>query len=245
MKKVLLSITASVCLLNANYLNETKVKDFNNIEFFKKINAEVKNVYDADSLYIVDIKVQGMTDKIFITKDKKTFIKGTAIDLETSQQLDSPVKDISMAKDKEAFTFGTGKDEYLLFTDPQCPYCKELEKYFPQLLDKVSVKVFYYPLLQIHPEAGELSKFQMFTSKNESDKLKLLNISTEDDSYKKRKYDLQLSNELDKKLKEQMDIGNEFGIQGIPVLITSNGMKINWVEFLLKYDIDPRIVRNN
>lgn len=244
MKKVLLSITASFCLLNAGYLSESKVKDFNQIDFFKKINAEVKNVYDAGSVYILDIKVQGMDDKVFITKDKKTFLKGTAINLETNQQLDSPIKDITIAKNKEAFSVGTGKDEYLLFTDPQCPYCKELEKYFPQLLDKVTIKVFYYPLLQMHPEAGELSKYQMFLSKNEKDKMKVLEISTDSADFKNKKdYGIELSNELDKELKEQMEIGSDFGIQGTPTLVSSNGMRLNFMDFLSKYNINPNIIR--
>lgn len=243
MKKILLSLTASVCILSANYLNESKVKDFSELDFFKRIQAEVKNVYETDSLYIIDIKVQGMNDKVFITKDKKTFIKGTAIDLKTHKQIDSPIRDISIAKDKEAFSIGTGKEEFLLFTDPQCPYCKELEKFFPQLLDKVNIKVYYYPLLEMHPEAGELSKYQMFVSKSNPNKLDILNITTDDEKYKNRNYDIQLSNELDKKLKEQMKIGIEFGIQGTPTIISSKGMKMNWVDFLSEYNINPMIAR--
>lgn len=241
MKKIALGIMASVCLLSANYLGDKKVKELNNIEFFKKINAEVKSVYDAGSFYIVSIKPQQMqgVDTVFVTKDKKTLIKGYAVDLSNGLQIDAPVKDINIAKNKEAFSVGNGKDEYMLFTDVQCPYCKELEKYFPQLLDKVKINVFYFPMLQLHPEAGELSKYQMFLAKTESNKLKVLESSVNDEGYKNRNYEINLSNELDKKLKEQMNIGEEFGVQGTPTLITKEGKKINFMEFLSKYNITP------
>ena len=242
MKRILVGIVASACLLSANYLSDKEVKKFSDIEFFKKINVEAKSVFDAKSFFIVNIKnAQGQNiDTIFLTKDKKTLIKGYAVDLTSGKQIEAPIKDLSIAKDKEAFTIGNGADEYMLFTDVQCPYCKELEKTFPQILDKVKIKVFYYPLLQLHPEAGELSKYQLFMSKTESDKMKVLDITTDDAGYKNRKYDLELSNELDKKIKEQMDIGNEFGIQGTPYIISSKGEKINLMQFLDKYNILPK-----
>lgn len=246
MKKIVLGAIASACFLSANYLSDTKVKEFNNIEFFKNFDAEVINVYDTGSFYITDIvlkKQQGMRDTIFITKDKKVLIKGYAIDLKTGVQIDAPVKNIEIAKNKEAFSIGTGKDEYMLFTDVQCPFCKELEKHLPQLLDKVKINVFYYPLLQLHPEAGELSKYQLSLINKTNDKFKVLEITTDDEGYKNRQYDINLSNELDKKLKEQMKIGEEFGIQGTPVLITKDGKKLNFREFLEKYNINLMIPR--
>ncbi len=39
-----------------------------------------------------------------------------------------------------------------VFTDPECPYCKQLEKALQQMPD-IRVYTFLYPLTQIHPQA--------------------------------------------------------------------------------------------
>lgn len=47
---------------------------------------------------------------------------------------------------------GSGKRMVALFSDPDCPYCKQLEKELVGITD-VTIYTFLYPLVSIHPDA--------------------------------------------------------------------------------------------
>jgi len=47
---------------------------------------------------------------------------------------------------------GNGQRQMYVFSDPDCPFCKKLEKELPKL-DNVTIHVFLYPLVSIHPNA--------------------------------------------------------------------------------------------
>lgn len=49
---------------------------------------------------------------------------------------------------------GSGARKVAIFSDPDCPFCKRLEKELA-LLDNVTVYVFLNPLTNLHPEAME------------------------------------------------------------------------------------------
>lgn len=49
---------------------------------------------------------------------------------------------------------GDGTRQLAVFSDPDCPYCKELEKELVGLTN-VTIYTFLYPLKSIHPEAAE------------------------------------------------------------------------------------------
>lgn len=52
---------------------------------------------------------------------------------------------------------GNGKRQLVIFEDPKCPFCKQLEGEMTKV-DNVTVYVFLYPLESIHPGATELSR---------------------------------------------------------------------------------------
>ena len=113
-------------------------------------------------------------------------LTGDVIDVSDGMKITAPA-DVTLLKGKEAFTFGKGTDEYFLFTDPECKYCKMLESHLPKIQDKVKIKVFYYPL-DSHTNARDLSLYilsqksndkkvsAMFDSSNILDKAKMQNI---------------------------------------------------------------------
>ena len=47
---------------------------------------------------------------------------------------------------------GNGKRRMAVFSDPDCPYCKQLEKTLVSVTD-VTVYTFLYPIASLHPEA--------------------------------------------------------------------------------------------
>lgn len=53
---------------------------------------------------------------------------------------------------------GTGARKMAIFTDPECPFCQELEKQLEQVND-VTIYTFLLPLTQLHP--GSMRKAQL------------------------------------------------------------------------------------
>lgn len=247
MKKIIvLSLTLSSIITmsaNANYLKEKELKNFNELPMIKKANAEISSVYDNDSLYIANIKVQNNSDTVFITKDKKYLIAGNVIDINTGKTLAAPITNLDIAKGKESYVFGSGKKEYYIFTDPECPFCKELEKYLPQIEKDVKLNIFYFPLLRLHPNARELAKFQLSLKDKNQNVLENLAKTTSDADYGARSYTPEISKILDEKLDEQQKIGETFGVRGTPMIINAKGEMMNWVEFLNEYNIQPTLSR--
>jgi thiol:disulfide interchange protein DsbC len=51
---------------------------------------------------------------------------------------------------------GTGERTLAVFSDPECPYCKQLEKELSSVTD-VTIYTFLFPLVDLHPEAPKRS----------------------------------------------------------------------------------------
>ena len=52
---------------------------------------------------------------------------------------------------------GNGSRKLAVFSDPECPYCQELEQELAKVSD-VTVYTFLYPLAEIHPDAERKAK---------------------------------------------------------------------------------------
>ena len=52
---------------------------------------------------------------------------------------------------------GDGSRKLVVFSDPDCPYCKQLEKELA-FLDNVTIYVMLYPLEELHPDARKKSE---------------------------------------------------------------------------------------
>lgn len=86
---------------------------------------------------------------------------GSLYDMQTRQDLTAPKRaaaekiDVSKFPLADAFTRvkGDGSRKIYLFTDPDCPYCHDLENnIFPQL-DNVTIYTFMFPIESLHPQA--------------------------------------------------------------------------------------------
>ena len=52
---------------------------------------------------------------------------------------------------------GNGKRRLAVFSDPDCPYCRQLEKEMTELTD-ITVYTFLFPIAEIHPDATPKSR---------------------------------------------------------------------------------------
>jgi len=144
--------------------------------------------------------------------------------------------DLSITSNKEALTFGSGKDEYILFTDLECPYCKKFEAFFPALEKHVKIRVFFFPL-SFHKNARDLSIYVMSQPTHKKMIDAYLNANAMNSDFINRKIDKNTEAKLQIKLEEQIEIAQKLNIVGTPTLFDKDGKKIVWVKLLEKYNI--------
>ena len=242
MLKILKMIFISFAIISvanaATKISPKEVKEIEALTLFQGSQVKVIEGYDMDSVYLLKITARGNFDQIYLTKDKKYLIAGNVISTTDGKKLDVPV-DLGEIRGKEAFTFGKGKDEYFLFTDPECPYCKKFESYFTQVEDKVKIRIFFFPL-SFHANAKDISLYVM-AQKSYNDKVEaFLNTTKDTPAFKNRKISKEKLAKLEKSLDEQMAVGTNLGVRGTPSLIDANGNKISWVEMLAAYGVQVK-----
>ncbi len=239
-KKVIISSLLLGVSLSANNkeVSKTEIAQMEQLELFKRAQIKINKAYDTGSIYILNISVQGNKDEIYLTKDKKLVLAGDVIDASTGMKITSPA-DVAPIRGKEAFVYGTGSEEYFLFTDPECKYCKMLESYLPKIQDKVKIRVFYYPL-DSHVNARDLSLYIMSQKTTDKKISAMFDATTNLEKVKSTKYSQAELEKLEKQLDEQMQIGMNLNVQGTPTLFDKDGKNIVWVNLLEKFGIEVK-----
>lgn len=239
-KKVIISSVILSSCLNAamKEVSKNEIAQMEQLELFKKAQIKITKAFDAGSIYILNINIQGNPDEIYLTKDKKLILSGDVINVNNGMKISAPV-DLTGIIGKEAFVYGNGKEEYVLFTDPECPYCKKFESYLPQIKDKVKIRVFYYPL-ESHENAKDLSLYVM-NKKTTNEKIDAMFDASENlDKVKNTKYTKDELQKLEKHLNEQIEIGMNLGVQGTPTIFDKEGNSVVWVSLLEKFGIQVK-----
>ena len=239
-KNVLISSLLFSSVLNAanKEVPKNEIAQMEQLELLKRAQIKINKAYDIGSLYILNITVQGNADEIYLTKDKKLILSGDVIDATNGMKISAPV-DLTGIAGKEAFVFGKGTEEYILFTDPECPYCKKFESYLPQIESKVKIRVFYFPL-ESHENAKDLSLYVM-SQKTSAKKIEAM-FSANDNLQiaKNAKYTQAELAKLEKSLEEQIQIGMKLNVQGTPTIFDKDGKNVIWVNLLEKYGIEVK-----
>lgn len=241
LSKSLLTVSAMSLFLNASstLISQDQIAEFKDLELFKRVNIDIVNGHDLGSLYYFNIKVQGNPNTVYLTKDKKYLISGDVINTTSGKKLVAPV-DLSILEDgKEALTFGTGTQELVLFTDPECPYCKKFESYFKQIEDKVKMKIFFFPL-DFHKNARDLSAYVMSQETNDGKIEAMLSTTKDSENFKNRNIPSEKLNELYASIDEQIKLGVQLGVQGTPALFDKDGNAVSWTELLANYGIQVK-----
>ncbi|WP_432263166.1 DsbC family protein [Cupriavidus sp. TMH.W2] len=102
----------------------------------------------------------------YTDKEGHYFLFGSLYDMEKRQDLTAPKRDAANKVDvsklplKDAIVRvkGKGTRKLYLFSDPDCPFCKQLESQALPQLDDVTIYTFMYPLDSLHPQARAKSE---------------------------------------------------------------------------------------
>ena len=120
--------------------------------------AEVSSVKKEALTGLYEVYAVG---QLFYVDEKVSYaIQGNLINAQTRQSLSAErmkvLSEISFNKlpFEQAIKIvkGNGKRQMAVFEDPDCPFCKQLERELQKVND-VTIHVFLYPLEQLHPGA--------------------------------------------------------------------------------------------
>ena len=132
--------------------------------------ANVESVTKTSHLGLYEVVVDGQV--IYTDENFNYLIDGNIIDTRSMTNVTAArQKELEEVKlRKLAFPFeqlpfemafkkvkGDGSRKIAVFSDPDCPYCKRLEKSFTNL-DNVTIHVFLYPLKELHPKATDIAR---------------------------------------------------------------------------------------
>ncbi len=140
-------------------------------EFSKKYpQANIESITKTPYLGLYEMLVDG---EVFYTDSDFTYlIVGSIIETKTRTNLtDARLREIEEKKLKAmAFPFdqlplelaikrvkGDGSRKVAIFSDPDCPFCRKLEKEIEKVTD-VTMYIFLFPIEQLHPKAPEVSR---------------------------------------------------------------------------------------
>lgn len=113
---------------------------------------------------------------------------------------------------------GNGERALAVFTDPDCPYCKQLERQLEKL-DNVTIYTFLYPIESLHPDAAE--------------KAEAVWCAGDDAARNKAWYDLMVggvkpapakpcANPVDR----NVNLAAKLGVRGTPTLFAADGRRL-------------------
>lgn len=113
---------------------------------------------------LFEVVVDGI-NVIYTDKKGELAFVGNVIDLKTKESLtkkraeELAFVDFSQIPLTQAIVKvkGDGSRKLVVFSDPDCPYCKQLEKELA-FVDNVTIYVMLYPLEQLHPGARKKSE---------------------------------------------------------------------------------------
>lgn len=110
---------------------------------------------------------------------------------------------------------GNGQRQLIVFSDPDCPFCKRLETESLAKLDNVTIYTFLYPLAELHPDAPKKSR-QIWCSK---DPLK----AWHDHMRNGKDIDAKASDSCPNPIDANIALGNKLNFTGTPTMIFADG----------------------
>jgi thiol:disulfide interchange protein DsbC len=215
-------VPLGACSANADTANPSKVKQAFEENF---PNRKVESVTATPVKGIYEVVLPGR--QIFYTDAKADylFMGANLVDVKARKSLTEARMQSLSKVDWKALPLelavkevrGNGARQIAVFSDPDCPYCKQLERESLAKLDNVTIHTFLYPLTQLHPDAMRKSKLVWCSSNR---------IAAWTDWMRDGKA-LSGSESCDTAALEKIQaLGDKYGINGTPALVFPNGRMV-------------------
>lgn len=159
---------------------------------------------------------------MFTGKDARHVIFGRMMDMDTQRDLTADrlaelnkidFDALPLAKAIKV-TSGNGKRAFAVFTDPDCPYCKSLEREGIKGITDYTMYVFPYPIASLHPDARRKAINIMCQKDKSAAWINYMHNSLQPEN-------TECNNPVD----EFIQLARALGVDGTPTLIRFDGTK--------------------
>jgi len=216
-------------------LSKTKLQEIQkNSITLNKPTITLKEGIDKESVYFLKLETKTKKGsrvlKAFVDKKTGAVYMGQGYDKE-GKILSFP-KNIPLIKEGISFSYGNGKKDIYIVTDPECPYCIKFEKASQGKLDAYRVHVIVYPL-PYHKKAPAMMEW-ILQGKDDAQKHKRLKAVMVDNSQeyktliideKKPFIAVESTQRAIERSKKAM---NELEVRGTPAVFDANFSSISW-----------------
>ncbi|QCI27443.1 thioredoxin fold domain-containing protein [Caminibacter pacificus] len=232
MKKILIGISAAVMLFASQNTQKEAMEAlkasplYNQIIKAKKEGLPIK-AQKIDGLYVYRLTTPRGVIYIYLTADKKYTFIGNAIDNKTKKPIQI-AKNANIINKGVMFTFGKGKKEIYLVTDPECPFCRKMEAMKKDILEKnYKVHVILLPL-PFHKYARPMS-YYILAGKTDAQRAKRMKeVLSGSDAWKKFKPTKEQIKKFEEELKNAQIAAEELDARGTPSVFDKNFNPIPW-----------------
>jgi len=230
MKKLILSISLGISLFAFDKILPQKetieilkaTPLYNRLApLLKKDKVKIKATL-KDEFYIMELITPQGKGLFYVTKDKKYTIIGRILDKKGNTLIPNFPKNKEIVNEGVSFTFGKGKKEIYLVTDPECPFCRLMAKKKKELLEKnYKVHVILMPL-PFHKHAKAMS-YYVLAGKTDKEKAKrMLEVLEGSNAWKNYHPTKEEIKKFNKELEKSKKAANELGAQGTPSVYDNN-----------------------
>jgi thiol:disulfide interchange protein DsbC len=162
---------------------------------------------------------------VYLSDDFRYLVQGNITDLQTHTSLSSALVaryprrvEVDRLDLRDAVVFSGGKRHLYVFSDPDCPFCRQLQPELAKLRD-VTVYVFPYPLTALHPNAAITAKAIWC----QGDRASAWNAYV-------MQHATLASHDCETPIERNLAVGQALGIKGTPTMVFSDGTVVSGFE---------------
>lgn len=150
-------------ILQLNLFADDILKELEQLPILSNKNMKImKYEKVSDEWYAIKAKTvsrRGTFTTVNLFTNKKMLFIGKGFDIVNKKEF--IIQTASEAKNNIAFSFGSGKAEYFVFSDIECPYCFKYDNLLEGInKNKVKINILFYPL-SFHLYAHSASQYIM------------------------------------------------------------------------------------
>ena len=239
-------ITASVLLASTlamakvTYITPEKIAELSKSKVLSNTYTRIVEGIDENKTYFLDVQYKGKQVNFFVDKATGAIYQGDRYDKDgkVSQFIKSPerlAKFTKTMKEGISFSYGTGKKDLYLFTDPQCPYCMKFERRAKGLLTDYTVHVMLFPL-SFHKNAPAMTEWIMqgATDKDKHMRMEALMVdgSQEYKAFQSKDGNFKYSAKVQTAINNSRKAARLLSVTGTPIIFDGNFNKLNWGRLL-------------
>lgn len=161
--KPLATLLATIALLSGNAQAESSAE--------KQLLERLRKTYPATTFtHAQSSAIPGVFEVVmgqniaYVEASGRYFLIGRLFDMQTKTDITAETKerfapkiDWNELRLEDAIKFGSGPTKLAVFSDPDCPFCRQLEAELEKL-DGVTVYIFPYPIASLHPGATRVAQ---------------------------------------------------------------------------------------